>query len=233
MKHFFAVLITFFGIGVFSVQAAECWKIVSVKDEISVAKEIYFKFDRAGKPFIYGLINGASTTIFTNNLLAVELTGNENKYMTGILELTSGTKGSYKVYQDENLYFVTEFGKSSLSIKNVKYIGRCQASSLNKRNSNLPKKTDSVLMKNGDVLSGLILTAEFILKSSYADLTIKTADIRRIQLEGGGQNIEIIELRSGDRISGLIKNEHIEIKLPIGPALALEKDKIKLITFKK
>jgi len=58
-------------------------------------------------------------------------------------------------------------------------------------------------------------------------------DIRSIDLEGGGHNIETIHLRSGDRISGILKNERLEMKLPIGSSVIFEKDKIKRITFKE
>lgn len=150
----------------------------------------------------------------------------------GGIILKSGTRGKFK--SDRPVYMVNDFGKSNTTYKYIKSVTLC-----NERNSTLKKslivssKYDSIITKNGDILSGTILAEQFVLKTSYAGLTIKTTDIESINLEGSGRNIKTVQLRTGDRISGVTEDKTVEIKLPIGSELTLEKDKIKLIDFKK
>lgn len=150
----------------------------------------------------------------------------------GIITSRSGTKASFASCYSLN--FISEFGEGYIWMSRLKSVTRCDTSTLNKSNVDVSSyKNDVIIMKNGDILSGTILTSQFVLKTSYADLTIEAKDIDNINLEGSGQNIETITLKNGDRISGILKTNIIEIKLPIGTQISVDKDKIKLIRFKK
>jgi len=231
MKPFFVAILVF-GISVSLTHAAECWKVESTKGEINLAEGLS-EVTKDGKNKIVCYINGAWTEIEISNIHSLKITGKENRNVTGTLKLKSGSTGSFKKDMGSKLVFKTEFGSSYISLYDLKYLGPCDEPSERKQTTTSSRKADSVLMKNGDILSGSILTQKFKFQSSYAKLTVKSEDIRRIDLEGGGQNIEIIHLRSGDRISGILANEKLEIKLPIGSSVTLEKDKIKIITFKE
>jgi len=88
---------------------------------------------------------------------------------------------------------------------------------------------DRILLKNGDVISGKLLTEKFTLRTSYASIDFESKLIESIILEGSGQNIEMIVLKTGDKLSGIISPEIIKIKLQGEQEAAIEKDKIKEI----
>ena len=88
---------------------------------------------------------------------------------------------------------------------------------------------DTVLMKNGDVISGKLVNENFTIKTSYASISIKTNDISRIVIEGGGANLDMVTLLTGDRLSGMLENEQIVVRLPAGAEITMERDKIKEI----
>lgn len=95
------------------------------------------------------------------------------------------------------------------------------------------KKFDSMYMKNGDVISGDVLTETFKLKTSYGELEFKATDIRSIKFEGGGgNNVDVIILKVGDKLSGVMQNDKVLVKLSSGVEITLEKDKMKEIIFK-
>lgn len=95
---------------------------------------------------------------------------------------------------------------------------------------------DAVYLKNGDILSGTVLNEQFTITASYGTLAFPISDVAQILLEGmpqqGPGNIEQIVLRIGDKVSGVVQEEKINIKLASGAEVSLEKDKIASITFK-
>lgn len=92
-------------------------------------------------------------------------------------------------------------------------------------------ETDTVVLKNGDVLRGQVLDAVFALRASYADLSFKVAEVSQIVLEGAGANIEQVMLRTGDRVSGVLTNATIRVRLISGTVVTIDKDKVKSVTF--
>jgi hypothetical protein len=92
---------------------------------------------------------------------------------------------------------------------------------------------DQIIMKNGDLLSGRILTTEFVLRTSYGTNTFQTNQIKTINFEGGGQNIDLVLLKIGDKLSGVIDNTIVKMQMRSGSQVELSKDKIKDIVFKK
>ena len=92
---------------------------------------------------------------------------------------------------------------------------------------------DQVLMKNGDVLSGRILTTDFTLRTSYGTHSFQTKQIQTINLEGGGQNVDLVLLWIGDELSGVIESAAVKMEMRSGTQVELSKDKIKDIIFKK
>ncbi len=89
---------------------------------------------------------------------------------------------------------------------------------------------DRVLLKNGDTVSGKLVTDKFSVKTSYALLSFELKQIESVVLEGSGQNIEMIVLRNGDKLSGIVGPDAITIKLVSGQQTEIEKDKIKEIS---
>jgi hypothetical protein len=97
--------------------------------------------------------------------------------------------------------------------------------------ANVTESHDMLKLKNGDTLSGRVLTSSFTLKTSYATLSFKVEEISQITIEGGGSNVDVVVLRIGDRLSGMLQEKIVRIKLPSGAQLNVERDKIKEISF--
>lgn len=95
------------------------------------------------------------------------------------------------------------------------------------------KKYDSIVLKNGDTVTGTVENKNFTLKSSYSEITFATSEIAKIVLEGAGSNVDVVRLRVGDKISGVVQDEKVAIKLVSGTSIEVEKDKIKEINIKR
>ncbi|MEM4245011.1 MAG: hypothetical protein QXR60_02300 [Candidatus Nanoarchaeia archaeon] len=95
------------------------------------------------------------------------------------------------------------------------------------------EKFDQIVLKNGDVLSGDVLTGVFFVKTSYGKLELNARDIQTINFEGGGLNIDVVTLRMGDKLSGVVHSDKITIRLRTGAEMSLDKDKVKDVIFKQ
>ena len=94
---------------------------------------------------------------------------------------------------------------------------------------------DRILLKNGDVVTGKIVTQTFEVKTSYGgSLSFTHRDVKSVSIEGGGLNIDIIFLRNGDKLSGVVYTDTIAIQLADQQKteLSISKDKIKEIQLK-
>lgn len=92
---------------------------------------------------------------------------------------------------------------------------------------------DRILLKNGDIVSGRLLVENFTVKTSYANLSFDIKQVETVILEGGGQNIEVLVLRTGDRLSGVVGPNRIKVKLTGGQETDIEKDKVKEIVLQQ
>ncbi len=98
---------------------------------------------------------------------------------------------------------------------------------------NVSISTDSIILKNGDVLSGNIITDKYKLHTSYGDFVLNKKEISIIEFEGSGKNIDSVLLKSGDKLSGDFLFDLIEIKLGGSRLATIDKEKIKKIQMKK
>jgi hypothetical protein len=92
---------------------------------------------------------------------------------------------------------------------------------------------DAVILKNGDLLSGKINNTVLTLVSSYGTFNLDVNTIDSISFEGGGQNVDQVTLRVGDKLSGTIKDKIIYVTTSANTQISLEKEKIKAIRLKK
>jgi hypothetical protein len=95
------------------------------------------------------------------------------------------------------------------------------------------KNYDTIELKNGDIITGNISNKNFTIKTSYATLTFDIDKFRQIQIEGNETKQDVLTLRIGDRISGVLQTTEIEIELASGAKTKIAKDKIHLIQMKK
>ena len=94
-------------------------------------------------------------------------------------------------------------------------------------------KYDAMILKNGDTITGTIGNESFRLKTSYADLTIKSVEIEKIVFEGAGNNVDVLRMRIGDKLSGVIQDKKIMIELVSGTGVEIDKEKVKEIQMRK
>ena len=90
---------------------------------------------------------------------------------------------------------------------------------------------DSVTLRNGDILSGTILTGEFTVQASYGTLTFTSEQLASIRIEDAAGKTDQFVLQVGDRVSGVLQNTTVEMTLTTGATITLEKGNIASITF--
>ena len=88
---------------------------------------------------------------------------------------------------------------------------------------------DRILLKNGDVVSGTLVTQDFQIATDYANLTFRRDSIWSLFLDAGGRGYEIMILRNGDRLSGVMRPVTVKIKLELNEEIEIAKTKIKEI----
>jgi hypothetical protein len=92
---------------------------------------------------------------------------------------------------------------------------------------------DRIFLKNGDVVSGQILKETFKLRTSYGTINFELPQIAYIDFESGGKNTDIVVLKVGDQLSGVLEAPIITLQMQHGTEIELDKEKIKKITFKR
>lgn len=90
---------------------------------------------------------------------------------------------------------------------------------------------DTVSLRNGDVLSGSILSEAFTVAASYGTLTFTQEQLASITIEDAAGRTDQFVLKVGDRVSGVLQNATIEMTLTSGATITLEKGSIASITF--
>lgn len=190
------------------------------------------KFQNQGIGRLVGMVNSVRTVLDVADIRGFVFEQTRDKSIRGEIFMTSGTTAAL-VLEVDNISFVSEFGKAVLNLAEVKSLERVGGGPLTggpAGGSAIPE-ADLVTMKNGDVLAGTIETGAFGLRTSYGDLAIAAKDIASILMEGGGQNIEMVHLRSGEKISGVLTNEVFLLQRGSGGEMTLQRDKVKSIVF--
>jgi len=90
---------------------------------------------------------------------------------------------------------------------------------------------DNVNLRNGDILSGTILTGEFTVQASYGTLTFTKEQLQSITVENAAGKTDQVLLKVGDRLSGVLQNASIQMTHSSGATITLEKGDITSITF--
>jgi len=103
----------------------------------------------------------------------------------------------------------------------------------------IPLKADIIQLRNGDTISGEVQTKVFEIETSYAKIPFDLSRLNSMSFEGEGQNVDVLNLLNGDKLSGIIYPATITFDLDPsvteegeGKKAVLAKDKIKKINFK-
>ncbi len=89
-----------------------------------------------------------------------------------------------------------------------------------------PSKTDILLLRNGDKLTGTVLNKTLAIRTSYASLSFNNRMIAGIDLEGGANNIEAIVTVNNNRFSGFIDDPVFVFKLQSGTQIEVRREKV-------
>lgn len=89
-----------------------------------------------------------------------------------------------------------------------------------------PSKTDILLLRNGDKLTGTVLNKAFSIRTSYASLSFNNRMVAGIDLEGGANNIEAIVTVNNNRFSGFIDDPVFVFKLQSGAQIEIRREKV-------
>jgi hypothetical protein len=90
---------------------------------------------------------------------------------------------------------------------------------------------DQILLRNGDAISGQITTKAFKLRTSYSTLKFKKSQIGYLDFERAGESKDVMGLRTGDKLSGVLEVGSINLLMRSGVEVYLNKDMIRRITF--
>ena len=95
------------------------------------------------------------------------------------------------------------------------------------------KDFDQVILKNGDIITGIVTREVVQLKTSYATLFFEMPKIGFIHFDGSDQELDIVILKMGDKLSGMLEIPNIKVKMRSGAEVDLDTQKIRSITFRK
>lgn len=92
---------------------------------------------------------------------------------------------------------------------------------------------DTVELKNGDKVTGTLLTDTFTISSPYTLITVKKEKISVIRFDDEYQNQDVIELNNGGLVEGTIEETEFSFKPGSGKIITLEKNQCKKIVLKR
>lgn len=105
-----------------------------------------------------------------------------------------------------------------------------QGENKNTKTTTMPQY-DVVILRNGDRISGAIQNETFTVETSYAKLPFEVGKIAGIIFQGQGNKLDVIALKVGDTVSGILHDPMISIKMVSGNIAEVQKNKIKEIRF--
>ncbi|GEM_PF-2794152 len=91
---------------------------------------------------------------------------------------------------------------------------------------------DTVELKNGDKITGTVLTTTFTVTSPYSIVTLERDKISEIAIMPEGYNHDIITLNEGGILEGTIDESSISIQNEKGEKTTLKKEECKKIILK-
>ncbi|NOY69464.1 MAG: OmpA family protein [Deltaproteobacteria bacterium] len=90
---------------------------------------------------------------------------------------------------------------------------------------------DTVALKNGDVLTGRVLTPAFELSTPYGGISVAATRIRSIRMKQEDNSVFILQTINNDLFSGVLLENGIDITLNTGATLPVTIDRVSAIVF--
>lgn len=101
---------------------------------------------------------------------------------------------------------------------------------INRKQEASTDKIDKIILVNGDVLSGTVQDTVFTILTAYGRVTLQHNAIKGILIDASRKKA-IVELYSGDRLSGAIQEDEVKISLTVGGEATLKLSEVERITF--
>ncbi len=91
---------------------------------------------------------------------------------------------------------------------------------------------DTVELKNGDKITGTVLTETFTVTTAYSLVTLERDKISEIAILPEGMNHDMVTLKEGGILEGTIDETSFSIQNEKGEKITLNKEECKKIIFK-
>jgi hypothetical protein len=180
--------------------------------------------------FFYDAVqNGKDVKLPFENIKTIQFI-NPGKNYEADITLNDGKKNRYSLKKPGNIEIITKFSKVSMGHTKVTKI---EFGALQKKQEPEPveklEKVDRIILKNGDNLSGQLQTNVFTLKTSYGTFNFEAPKVSYIDFDTKDKDIDVVVLKIGDRLSGVIEVKSVKFLLRSGKEVSFEGEAIKKI----
>ena len=242
------LLITIASVTFSSEGVAGCWEITNKDGKLSKVDEIWHLRNKlSDKSMLLVKTNGSDESVLVDSIRAISITPTEKGWMKFLDSRTANgeitfTDGSVRRFSsDLNLISRTGDEQTDIPLASIQSIRKCEKppvvadkpAAVAEASTQITHSSDVdvIYMDNGDVLSGTILTKELLWNASFATVTVSKRKIQRMILIRENTITGLMDLWSGDRVSGILETNQIKIKLSIGQTIDIKTDRIKAIRF--
>lgn len=250
------VLLLLSGVPVF----ADCWEIQPRGADPFKASEIWqLKNTISGAQMLLGRIDGTEVAIAPDEVESFTFLEEDGGWLSVLSSGASRAQlqfrdGRRAVFQSNLVLFAQgETGQREFPLNSLIAIRRCEepqapaaaAPSEGAGPASAPQdgaavqrdvhrpEVDVIYLDNGDVISGTILNREFLWSATFATVRVERRDVARMTLQREDTVFGLIELRNGDKYTGILETTPLEIELTIGAKITVESKNIKAVRFGK
>ena len=186
-------------------------------------------FNSNGEHFYYAIQKGKKIKLPFKDIKTIRFLNPGKSYKAEVI-FKDDTKNTYVLKPAANIII-----KSRASIVTLSHtkVAKIEFGPSRRQAETDYSKFDGILLKSFDSVHGQIQTKIFKVRTPYGNLNFETSRIRYISFDGRGKNIDVIALKNGDKLSGVVETESVKLLTNSGIEMNLERDKIKRITFNK
>ncbi|MBI2876494.1 MAG: PD40 domain-containing protein [Candidatus Tectomicrobia bacterium] len=131
---------------------------------------------------------------------------------------------------EKALRFKTSQGTAlEIRMEKVETVGFSSSPEESRRLGDSPE----IILRNGDLFSGKLLTPQVTLQTGYGEVKVRMEEIATIENSGQERVISRITMVNGDVIQGEIREDDLRVALDMGPAIDLYKDNILTIRLRQ
>jgi hypothetical protein len=186
-------------------------------------------FNSNGEHFYYAIQKGKKIKLPFKDIKTIRFLNPGKNYKAEVI-FKDDTKNTYVLKPAANI--VIKSRASIVTLSHTK-VAKIEFGPSRRQAETDYSKFDGILLKSFDSVHGQIQTKIFKVRTPYGNLNFETSRIRYISFDGRGKNIDVIALKNGDKLSGVVETESVKLLTRSGKEVNLDSEKIKRITFKK